>query len=138
MYATRIPAFSKYKIDPDKLKQKSGGLRGIVPEEVNWPADNYNHLFEAPVLFYVVMVVLALVPGGGAHSTAAWLYVLLRIVHSLYQCLINGLKQRFFLFASSSFVLFWLTFQAARLVSYPRVYFTFWWQRMNVAPMELF
>ena len=46
----------------------------------------------------------------------AWSYVALRIVHSLWQALVNVIKVRFALFAVSSLVLFALVARAAMQV----------------------
>ena len=49
MYATRIPAMSKAKIQPDDAR-KTGTLDERLPEQVQWKAHNYNHLHEQPTL----------------------------------------------------------------------------------------
>ncbi len=61
MYATRIPAMQRDpNIDANKLVGSTGaGLRSQLPDRVNWKADNYNHLHEAPTVFYAVAIVLA-------------------------------------------------------------------------------
>ena len=107
MYATRIPAMQQAKID---IAGKVGGtgkdLDGILPGQVQWIAHNYNHLHEAPTVFYAVALTLALVGhGGGWAATVAWLYVGLRIAHSLQQGLSNRVVVRFALFALSSLAL---------------------------------
>ena len=49
MYATRIPAIQKAKIDP----QEAARTRTLnLPPEVMWVSDNYNHLMEQPTIFY--------------------------------------------------------------------------------------
>ncbi|GAA4644040.1 MAPEG family protein [Pontixanthobacter gangjinensis] len=117
MYATRIPAMSKAPEieDPAKLVGTTGAsLRGKLPDRVNWKADNYNHLHEAPTVFYAVAIVLALVgQGDGMNALLAWIYVGLRIIHSLVQVTANRVLARFVLFALSSLVLIALIFHAA-------------------------
>jgi hypothetical protein len=113
MYITRIPAVVKTKPDFDTIKTGKQ-LREVLPERVNWVADNYNHLFEQPVVFYAVCFALALLGmGGGLNLTLAWAYVGLRVAHSLWQCLVNVIPVRFALFALSSLVLVALTLHAA-------------------------
>lgn len=116
MYATRIPAMQRDPaIDTANLKGTTGaGLRAQLPEKVGWKADNYNHLHEAPTLFYAVAIVLALIgQGDGMNALLAWIYAGLRIIHSLVQVTANRVMVRFVLFALSSFVLMALILHAA-------------------------
>ncbi len=81
---------------------------------MNWKADNYNHLHEAPTVFYAVAIVLAIIgQGDGMNATIAWTYVVLRILHSLVQVLVNRVVVRFALFALSSLALIALVLHAA-------------------------
>ena len=114
MYATRIPAIfkAKLKLDPNVPKAQ---LLAALPPRVCWKADNYNHLFEQPTVFYAVALSLALIGhGGGANASLAWAYVGLRVVHSLLQSLWNNINARFTVFSLSAFTLMVLTFNAAR------------------------
>jgi len=116
LYATRIPAMTAAKVplDPRKPKQE---LLANLPPEVNWKADNYNHLMEQPTLFYAVALVLALVDGGDRiNSWLAWAYVGLRVVHSLIQATVNVIPMRFVVFMASSLVLLALAVRAALIV----------------------
>lgn len=116
MYATRIPAMRAAKID---LAGRTGGtgssLDGVVPDQVQWKAHNYNHLHEAPTVFYAVALTLFLL-GEGDDRTAilGWAYVALRILHSLVQATVNKVMVRFVVFALSSAVLMALIALAAR------------------------
>ena len=120
MYATRIPAMSAApEIEPaSKLVGSTGAdLRSKLPEKVSWKADNYNHLHEQPTVFYAVAIVLAIVGAGdGMNAFLAWIYVGLRIVHSIVQATANRVLVRFVLFALSSIVLIALIFDAAMVV----------------------
>jgi hypothetical protein len=101
MYATRLPAFARAKLDPQEAMHP-GTYHDRIPSEVRRVADNYNHLFEAPTLFYAVA--LAIVVAGLAdavHAAAASAYVGLRVLHSLVQATINRVALRFALFALS-------------------------------------
>lgn len=115
MYITRIPAMGKAKIDIANLKGGTGkDLDAILPPSVQWKAHNYNHLLDEPMIFYAVCLVLAMIGHGeGMNLTVAWVYVGLRIVHSLVQVTINRVAIRFMLFASSSICLMILIFHAA-------------------------
>lgn len=115
MYVTRIPAMQRAKIDVANLKGGTGkDLDAILPPQVQWKAHNYNHLLDEPMIFYAVCLVLAVIGHGeGINLAVAWLYVGLRVAHSLVQVTINRVAVRFLLFASSSICLIVLIFHAA-------------------------
>ena len=115
MYVTRIPAMTKAGIDAKSLTGGTGrSLDEVLPPPVQWKAHNYNHLHEAPTVFYAVAVVLAIVgQGDGFNATLGWTYVGLRVLHSLIQATVNRVMVRFLVFALSSLVLIALTFHAA-------------------------
>jgi hypothetical protein len=107
LYGTRIPALSAAKVDPDDLvHDTTKGLDQILPPQVQWKAHNYNHLHEAPTVFYAVAITLAIIGrGDGIAAQLGWAYVGLRVVHSLIQATVNKVTLRFLVFAISSFVL---------------------------------
>jgi hypothetical protein len=109
MYATRIPAINKLPkpTEPGADQGWTGAmLEGLIPREVQWKAHNYNHLHEAPTVFYAVALALAMIGAGdGMNAKIAWAYVAIRIVHSVYQATINKVVPRFMLFVLSSLCL---------------------------------
>jgi len=111
MYATRLPAMSKAKIDAKDMVGGTGkDLDAVLPGKIQWIAHNYNHLHEAPTVFYAVALALALIgQGDGLNATLGWVYVGLRIAHSLVQATVNRVMVRFLLFALSSLTLIALT-----------------------------
>jgi hypothetical protein len=116
LYATRIPAIAKAKItfDPRRPAQE---FHALLPPEVRWKADHYNHLMEQPTLFYAAALTLALLGAGdGLNATLAWLYVASRVVHSLVQATVNIILLRFALFMVGSLLLLALTIRAAMVV----------------------
>jgi hypothetical protein len=115
LYGTRIPALSAAKVDPDDLvHDTTKGLDEILPPQVMWKAHNYNHLHEAPTVFYAVAIVLAIIgQGDGINAQAGWAYFGLRVIHSVIQATINKVQLRFLVFALSSFVLMFLVARAA-------------------------
>jgi hypothetical protein len=116
LYATRIPAMRKQTIvyDPRRPAEE---FHAQLPAQVRWKADNYNNLMEQPTLFYAVTLALALLgEGGGLDTGLAWLYVGLRIVHSLVQVIINVVMVRFAIFMAASLVLLVMSVRAAILV----------------------
>ena len=113
--ATRFPALAKSGID---LKAAPPGGRGadletILPPQVNWKSHNYTHLLEQPTLFYAVIIFLHL-SGGSTDLTRAlaWAYVVLRIVHSLWQSTVNRIPVRFAIFSVATLCLLALSLLA--------------------------
>jgi hypothetical protein len=118
MYATRIPALGAAKVDPDELVlDPDKSLDAVLPPQVQWKAHNYNHLHEAPTVFYAVAIVLAIVGAGdGLNAQLAWAYVALRVIHSVVQATVNKVNLRFLIFAISSLILMALVARAALVV----------------------
>jgi hypothetical protein len=116
LYATRLPAIAKAKVVVDPT-QPAAAFHEQLPPQVRWKADNYDHLLQQPTLFYAVALVLALTGADGALNVGlAWLYVGLRVVHSLVQATVNVILLRFGVFAISTLVLLALTIRAALVV----------------------
>jgi hypothetical protein len=106
MYVTRIPAIRRAGMQLDATIPR-GEQMATLPPSVRWKADNYNHLFEQPTLFYPLVIIAALLPASGPVELGlAWAYVGLRVVHSLFQATVNKVEVRFALFLFSSLVLF--------------------------------
>jgi hypothetical protein len=116
LYATRIPAMTRHKIVYDPRKPNADFI-DAVPPETRWKADNYNHLHEQPTIFYAVAITLSILgAGGGLNAMLAWIYVALRVIHSLVQATVNNVMLRFPIFMIASLVLLWLTINAALIV----------------------
>lgn len=116
MYATRIPAIMKMKMNLDSNAPR-GEQMSLLPPSVRWKADNYNHLMEQPTLFYAVALALAVVGDATQLSLGlAWAYVGSRVLHSLVQTIGNVIMIRFAVFFVSSLILLALTIRAALLI----------------------
>ena len=116
MYATRIPAILRAKMVMDPMAPR-GEQMNTLPAQVRWKADNYNHLMEQPTIFYAVALALAMAGGDSAfHLKLAWLYVGLRIVHSLIHATVNIIMLRFAIFILATLVLVVLSVSAASLI----------------------
>lgn len=118
MAVTRISAMKRAGID---LSSRVGGrglhLEGVIPDEVNWKAHNYQHLMEQPTLFYAIAITLALMDmGTGVNYWLAWGYVGFRVLHSLVQATYNRVLHRTTLFGLSSLCLIALTVHAGMRV----------------------
>ncbi|RDC59614.1 hypothetical protein HME9302_00804 [Alteripontixanthobacter maritimus] len=118
MYATRIPAMTRLNVDADSIaRDPAASLDHQLPANVQWKAHNYNHLHEAPTVFYAIALVLILIgQGDGLNALLAWIYVGLRVIHSIVQVTANKVLVRFILFALSSVVLIALVVKAALAV----------------------
>ena len=118
MYATRIPAIGSAKVDLDAMvRDPETSLDDVLPVGVQWKAHNYNHLHEAPTVFYAIAIVLSVIgQGDGLNAQLGWAYVALRVVHSLVQATINKVTLRFALFAMSSLVLIALVARAVMVM----------------------
>lgn len=111
---SRFSAFGEAKIDLRKAPPGSRGqdLEGRIPAEANWKAHNFTHLMEQPTLFYATVVILALSGASAFDISLAWAYVLLRIVHSVWQSTVNRIMVRTSLFWTSTLCLIILAIRA--------------------------
>jgi hypothetical protein len=113
MAGVRLPALKKAGID---LGARPGGrgqdLEGQVDPKINWPSHNYSHLMEQPTVFYAAVMIIAIMGPGAADVLAAWIYVGLRIIHSIWQATVNTVPVRFLLFIISTFALLFLGIRA--------------------------
>lgn len=97
---------------PKKQGVRGNDLEGVLPDKANWPAHNHTHLHEQPTLFYATVMILALMGPSALDVTLAWGYTGLRIVHSLWQNLVNTIPVRFALFITSTLLLMVLAVRA--------------------------
>ena len=118
MAATRLPAMRRKGIRIGTLVGGRGAdLDGVLEDSIQWKSHNYSHLMEQPTVFYAVALSLALMDqGDGLNLTLAWVYVGLRIAHSLVQAIFNRVLVRFLLFLLSSLALVGLTIHAAAVL----------------------
>ena len=117
MAGARLPAMGKAGggLGSAKAGGRGQDLEGVLPDPVNWKSHNYAHLMEQPTLFYAVSVIIALLGASEWDLVAAWIYVALRIVHSLWQALVNTIPLRFTLFVLSTVALAFLARSALSL-----------------------
>jgi hypothetical protein len=81
-------------------------LKGLLPPWTERVADNYNHLFEQPVVFYVITLSIAVLNNiEPLMIQLAWAYVVLRVLHSIVQITFNFVPLRFTLFVTSWLIL---------------------------------
>lgn len=114
LYATRIPAMAGAKVKP---QQATKADMEALPKWASNVAANYNHLHEQPVLFYATCFALQLLGQANEFNIGfAWLYVALRIAHSLVQATVNVIIVRWLIFLAASFVLILMIADAAIMV----------------------
>ncbi|MBY0421519.1 MAG: MAPEG family protein, partial [Parvularculaceae bacterium] len=78
----------------------------VLPTSVQQIADNYNHLHEAPTIYYALALYTHLAGRDDALNVQlAWGYVALRVAHSFAQIVIRNVTLRFAVFALSTFAL---------------------------------
>jgi len=99
----RIKAVFAKQITADDFKF---GESANVPPAVSIPNRNFMNLLEVPVLFYVLSLTCYVTQNAGAATVVlAWLYVALRVLHSLIHLSYNNVIHRLAVFAASNLVL---------------------------------
>ncbi|MEO6264747.1 MAG: MAPEG family protein [Luteimonas sp.] len=103
MYFTRIGEMKRERIHPQSIALSAQAATRLSDTRA---ADNFRNLFELPVLFYLAMVVAALTAQVGALTLGlAWLFVLLRVAHSVIHCGYNKVMHRFKAYLAGGVVL---------------------------------
>jgi len=112
---SRLPAARKMGVDISKAVGGRGSdLDPAMPPQVAWKSHNYAHLMEQPTVFYAAIAIIA-IAGTGTDTinvALAWGYVLIRIVHSIWQSTVNKVQTRFLLFLASTLCLLVLAVRA--------------------------
>ncbi len=114
---TRFPALKKLGIDIASAPRgaRGGDTDDQMPDRPKWVSHNYTHLMEQPTIFYPAVVIIAMMGASAGDVLAAWIYVGLRIVHSLWQVFVNVVAIRFLLFLGSSIALVYMAYRAVAL-----------------------
>ncbi len=115
LYVRRLPMLFSIALSRPTLAD--GEATRLLKPTVQWPADNYNNLMEQPTLFYALALGVYL--SGQSNFDVeylAWLYVALRITHSIIQATVNIVVIRFCLFVISSGVLALMCWAAIKLI----------------------
>ena len=104
MYRKRVAEMKSKRIHPQRMKTRSG-THGVLTDSEG-AANNYANLFEAPVLFYLaILVTLMPMVQDSIIVALAWIYVASRYVHSFIHVTYNRVMHRFWVFVFSSLVL---------------------------------
>jgi hypothetical protein len=98
---TRLPAMKAAGLGLQDAAH-TADLDKVLPSSARRVNDNYNHLMEAPTVFYAVaLAIVALGVADAAYVWCAWIYVGLRVLHSLVQATINVVRLRAGLYIAS-------------------------------------
>ncbi len=93
MFFTRVAEMKRERIHPQSVALSKQAASKFADTRA---ADNFRNLFELPVLFYLALIVAALTSQVTVLALSlAWLFVVLRIVHSGIQCSYNKVMHRF-------------------------------------------
>jgi len=115
MVYVRVREMKATHIHPQSVALSHQRLKAF---EDSRASDNYNHLFELPVLFYALCA-LAVASGHIPDGLpwAVWSFVGLRVIHSLIQCTYNRVVHRFLIFCVGLAVLalIWAAFTVSVL-----------------------
>ena len=114
---TRFPALAKLGINVGNAPRgaRGGDSEDQMPERVRWISHNYTHLMEQPTIFYPAVIIIAMMGAAAGDVLAAWIYVGLRVIHSLWQAFVNVVAVRFLLFLAMSAALIYLSIRAVIL-----------------------
>lgn len=111
MYVLRIGYIRRQRIHPQKLTTPDK-LIGLIPEPVSYPAYNFRNLLELPILFYALCLLLFVTGMADTWDLlAAWVFVVLRVVHSVIHCTVNVVIYRFYVYFVSALVLWLMLFR---------------------------
>lgn len=111
LFLQRLKAMQKKRVHIERLSQNQ--TYGEVFQECENTSDNFENLFEVPVLFFVLILAIYVTNAVDEfYIGAAWAYVVLRAFHSLIHCTYNKIMHRFVAFALSTTLLLamWLRF----------------------------
>ena len=105
LLASRVPSIIRH-FGRLQGAMHSDELRPPLAKRMRFITDNYNHLFEQPVLFYALAVYLYLSQSSDELQVQlAWGYVALRTLHSFIQLTSNNVSARAVVFIASMMVL---------------------------------
>ena len=108
MYARRLTYIKSHRIPPQELTTPEKAAT-LLPESVALPAHNLRNLLELPVVFYALCLYLYVTGwADSVHVVSAWLFVVLRTVHSVIHCTVNVVMLRFLSYFAAALVLWFM------------------------------
>jgi hypothetical protein len=113
LYICRIRFIAKGQIRSQDLAIP-GALSKLSPPNVSNPSDNFKNLFEIPVIFYVLVLYLFVTKQvDTVYVSAAWIFVVFRILHSVVHCTFNLIMLRFYLYLFATLSVWFIALRAA-------------------------
>ena len=113
MYIRRLSFLQRNNIHPQRLTTPEK-MAEVLPEKVTYPANNFRNLFELPVVFYALCLYLYVTDTVDLpYLIGAWLFVVLRAVHSAIHCSSNIVILRFAAYVTGAIVLWLMVLRAA-------------------------
>jgi hypothetical protein len=109
LYRARIGEMREKRIRPQVLASRASAAQLTR----TGPADNFSNLFEVPVLFYVLAVLLYAADNVGMlYLVLAWAFVALRVAHSVIHITYNRVIHRFLVYVAGASVVWvmWAVF----------------------------
>ncbi len=104
MYLIRFGEARKHGLAPEDMNK----LNPRLPRRFATSGDNFSNLFELPVLFYLLAILLFLTHRvDPLYDWLAWAFVASRYLHSLIHTTYNRVLHRFCVYALGALVL-WL------------------------------
>ncbi|MDJ0919280.1 MAG: MAPEG family protein [Woeseiaceae bacterium] len=112
MYAKRLHWIFSNRVPANDLKTPRQ-RDALIPEEVSYASFNFQNLFELPVVFYALCLLLY-VTGNVAMTdlVLAWTFVVGRVIHSAVHTTFNDVRLRFASYLLSAVAL-WVLFGRA-------------------------
>ncbi len=108
LYVRRIGYMRKNRVNPQDFTTPEKG-KALLPEYVNYPAYNLANLFELPVVFYAICLFLYTTESvDQTYVVSAWVFFVLRVLHSIVHCTINRVMLRFKLYVLSALALWFM------------------------------
>lgn len=105
LFLRRIPYMQKNNINPQDLDTPNKKHQ-ILPDKIEQPAHNLANLFEMPILFYVLcLIMMQLNIQSELLVGLAWGFVITRVMHSVIHCTYNNVMHRFSIYVVSSLML---------------------------------
>ena len=113
LYVRRIRFLVTHRVHAQRVSTPEK-VSELIPEHVQYPANNFKNLFELPVLFYAICLYLYVTGSvDNLYVIAAWAFVALRAVHSAIQCTTNIVMHRFTVYMMGALALWFMVLRAA-------------------------
>ncbi len=112
MFVQRVSFAQGNKIDIEQFKTPAD-VQALVPANASGASNNFKNLFELPVIFYAVCLYLTVtLQVDSVYTNCAWVFLGLRVLHSLIHCSYNKVAHRFGVYILSAIALWVMVVRA--------------------------